>query len=103
MNNDIPLDDPKVLVIDIGGSNIKALATGQDERVKFKSGPEMTPKKTIEGVLDATKDWEYDVVSIGYPGVVQQGLPAAEPENLGPGWVGFDFAKALRVSGQGRE
>ena len=95
MNNDTPLEDPKVLVIDIGGSNVKALATGQEERVKFKSGTEMTPEKAIEGILAATEGWEYDVVSIGYPGIVSQGRPSVEPANLGTGWVDFDFVKAF--------
>lgn len=87
--------DPKVLVLDIGGSHVKALATGQKEKVKIESGPGLTPEAAIKGIRAATADWGYDVVSVGYPGVVRQGRPVAEPENLGTGWIGFDFAKAF--------
>ena len=85
----------KVLTIDIGGTHVKILATGQTERREFDSGPKMTPKLMIGGVKKLTKDWEYDVVSIGYPGPVLRGRPAAEPHHLGSGWVGFDFEKAF--------
>lgn len=85
----------KVLVIDIGGTGVKILASGQTERRRFPSGKDLTPRKMVTGVKRLTKDWEYDVVSIGYPGVVRNGSPAVEPRNLAPGWVGFDFQKAF--------
>src|ERR1035437_8133594 len=84
-----------VLVIDVGGTNIKVLATGQKEPVKIPSGPKMTAKKMVKEVRDATKDWSYSVVSIGYPAPVVHGHPLSEPHNLGGGWVGFDFRKAF--------
>src|SRR5258708_2200723 len=85
----------KVLVIDVGGTNIKILSTGQKEPVKIPSGPKMTAKKMVKEVRDATKDWNYSVVSIGYPAPVVHGHPLSEPHNLGGGWVGFDFRKAF--------
>lgn len=85
----------KVLVIDVGGTNIKLLATGQTERRKFPSGAGMTPRRLVAAVKRATKDWEYECVSIGYPGVVVHGKIATDPRNLGRGWVSFDFAKAF--------
>jgi polyphosphate glucokinase len=85
----------KVLVIDIGGTSVKILASGQTERRKFPSGKGMTPRVMVAGVKELAKDWEYDVASIGYPGSVRQGRPAAEPNNLAKGWVGFDFQAAF--------
>ena len=85
----------RILVIDVGGTNVKMLATGRKERVSFPSGPEMTPVKMVAGVRAATAEWKYDVVSMGYPGVVVQGRPITEPRHLGAGWVGFDFGKAF--------
>ena len=84
-----------ILVIDVGGTNIKVLATGQKEPVKIPSGTKMTAKKMVKEVRDATKDWNYSVVSIGYPAPVVHGHPLSEPHNLGGGWVGFDFRKAF--------
>ena len=81
-----------ILAVDIGGTNVKMLATGHEERRKFPSGRELTPEAMIAGVQHATKDWDYDVVSVGYPGPVMCGQPLMEPTNLGPGWMGFDFA-----------
>lgn len=86
----------KVLAIDIGGTHVKILATGQREPREFVSGPTMTPKKMVAGVKALAHDWKYDAVSIGYPGAVVHGRPVAEPHNLGSGWVGFDYAKAFR-------
>jgi polyphosphate glucokinase len=85
----------KVLVVDIGGTNVKMLASGQENPRKFPSGPELTPEQMVVGVLSATKDWEYEAVSIGFPGPVLCGQPMTEPVNLGPGWMGFDFAAAF--------
>lgn len=85
----------KILAIDVGGTNIKAKVEGPEERRKFPSGPEMTPSKMVEGVLEMTKDWEYDVISIGFPGIIKEGEVITEPVNLGPGWKGFDFENAF--------
>jgi polyphosphate glucokinase len=85
----------RVLVIDIGGTNVKFLATGHDERRRFASGKKLTPKQMVLNVKALTRDWKYEVVAIGYPGLVVDGQPATEPRNLGPGWVKFDFAAAF--------
>jgi predicted NBD/HSP70 family sugar kinase len=85
----------KVLVIDVGGTHVKVLATGHRQERKILSGRKMTASKMVEDVKRVTKDWEYDVVSIGYPGPVIHGRPLREPYNLGHGWVGFDFVKAF--------
>src|SRR5262245_13170223 len=86
----------KILVIDVGGTNGKMLAAGQEAPRKFPSGPELTPEKMVAGALAATKDWEYEAVSIGFPGPILCGRPMTEPVNLGPGWMGFDFEAAFR-------
>jgi len=80
-----------VLAIDIGGTHVKILATGQDEPRKFVSGTKLTPKRMVAEVEKLAGDWKYDVISMGYPGVVRRNRPLAEPQNLGRGWVGFDF------------
>jgi len=85
----------KVLAIDIGGTHVKVLATGQKETRKFDSGATLTPRRMVSGVKRLTKDWKYDVVSIGYPGPVLHGRPVSEPRNLGSGWVRFDFKAAF--------
>ncbi|HEY2907207.1 MAG TPA: ROK family protein [Vicinamibacterales bacterium] len=85
----------KILVIDIGGTYVKLLATGHKTPVKIPSGPHMTPREMVRRVRSAAKDWTYDVVSIGYPGAVLHGKPVSEPHNLGGGWVGFKFHKAF--------
>ena len=84
-----------VLVIDVGGTSVKILATGQSESRSFRSGPKLTPKRMVSGVIKLAADWTYDVVSIGYPGPVLGGRPSAEPVNLGRGWIAFDFAQAF--------
>ena len=86
---------PKILAIDVGGSNIKCLLSGETKRRKFASGPKLTPQQMVEGVLELVSDWTFDVVSIGYPGVVRQGAAALEPHHLAPVWVGFDFEAAF--------
>ena len=86
----------KVLAVDIGGTNVKVLVSGQKERRKFASGPSLTPRKMVAGVTRLAKDWTYDVVSIGYPGKVVGDRAVTEPRNLAPGWVGFDFAAAFQ-------
>ncbi len=85
----------KILVIDVGGTNVKIIATGQKEVVKIPSGTEMTAQAMVEQVKEAAKSWQYDRVSIGYPGPVVQSKPLLEPKNLGRGWVDTDFADAF--------
>ena len=87
--------DRKILVIDVGGTHIKILATGQKTERKVDSGKKMTAQAMCKWVREAAKDWPYDVASIGYPGPVIHGKPIREPFNLGKGWVGFDFHKGL--------
>lgn len=86
-----------VLVIDIGGTNIKILATGQPERIKIPSGSDFNPVQLVSLVKEAaaTAHWSFDAVSIGFPGVVKHGQIVADPVNLGSGWTGFDFEKAF--------
>ena len=86
-----------VLVIDIGGTNVKILATGQTESRKLPSGNSMTPADMVAGVTELAKDWSYEAVSIGYPGIIKKGKIITEPHNLGPGWVGFDFEAAFKL------
>jgi polyphosphate glucokinase len=85
----------KVLVIDIGGTSVKLLVSGQHERRMFPSGPKMMPEKMVRKTLEMVADWDYSVISIGYPGPVLRGRPICEPYNLGVGWVGFNFAAAF--------
>ena len=85
----------KVLVIDVGGTHVKVLATGQKESRKAVSGPTMTPTMMVQQVKQLVKDWPYDVVAIGYPGPVVHGRPLHNPANLAVGWVGFDFRRAF--------
>jgi polyphosphate glucokinase len=85
----------KVLTIDIGGSKVKILLSGEETPRKFPSGPEMTPDAMVAGVKQAGEGWTWDAVSIGYPGPVLRGRPVAEPANLGRGWVCFDFEAAF--------
>ncbi len=87
--------EKRILVIDVGGTHVKALLTGQREPVKIPSGPKMTARKMVKEVRKATAGWEYAGVSVGYPGPVIHGHPLTEPHNLGGGWVGFDFKKAF--------
>jgi len=84
-----------VLVVDVGGTNIKILASGQTEPRKFPSGKKLTPEQMVSGVKELAGDWQYDVLSIGYPGVILQGKIATEPHNLAKGWVGFDLQAAF--------
>ncbi len=84
-----------VLVIDIGGTHVKILASGQKESREFDSGRTLTPSKMVAGVKELAKDWKYDVVAMGYPGLVTNGEPALEPHNLAKGWVGFDYRGAF--------
>jgi polyphosphate glucokinase len=81
----------KVLVIDVGGTNVKILATGRKQARKIPSGPDLTPQLMVQKVKEAAHDWDYEAVAIGYPGPVRHGEVVLEPWNLGRGWVGFDF------------
>ena len=84
-----------ILVIDIGGTNLKFLDSNHSEPIKIPSGTAMSASRMVEEVKNATKDWNYTAVSIGYPGPVRQGKPLAEPHNLGPGWVSHNFEEAF--------
>jgi polyphosphate glucokinase len=85
----------KVLVIDIGGTNIKVSSTDKPVPIKIVSGPEMTAARMAQQVLAATESWRYDCVSIGYPGPVEHDHPLAEPHNLAPGWSDFPYQKTF--------
>ena len=84
-----------ILVVDVGGTHIKILATGQKTARKIPSGPSMTPRRMVRAVKLAARDWTYDRVAIGFPGPVADGRSAGEPVNLGRGWKGFDFCEAF--------
>jgi len=90
-----PRRPAKVLVIDLGGSNVKMLATGQPEARKAPSGKKMTPHMLVAVVQEMTAGWEYEAIAFGFPGVVDVNGPINEPVNLGKGWVGFDFSAAF--------
>jgi polyphosphate glucokinase len=99
-NNDMADPSPcvnNVLVIDVGGTSVKILATGQSESRSFRSGPRLSPRLMVSRVKRLAADWTYDAISIGYPGPVLGGRPSAEPVNLGRGWIGFDFERAFGV------
>ena len=91
----------RILVIDVGGSHVKLLATDADEARRFDSGPDFTPTQLVERTRELSTDWNYDAISLGYPGAMGPNGPSAEPGNLGPGWVGFDyeaaFGKPIRI------
>jgi predicted NBD/HSP70 family sugar kinase len=84
----------RILVLDVGGSHVKVRLEGARTASKFESGPDMTPKAMVQQVRKLVGSG-YDAVAIGYPGVVSHGKIAGEPHNLGTGWVGFNFARAL--------
>ncbi len=84
-----------VLAVDVGGTHVKILAAGQKERREFASGPKLTAKQMVDRVKALATDWKYERVTVGYPGPVLHSRPVAEPHNLGPGWVGFDFEAAF--------
>jgi polyphosphate glucokinase len=85
----------RILVVDVGGTHVKVLATGHRQRIEIPSGPKMTPARMVAAVRALTPDWNYAAVSIGYPGAVVHGRPIIEPRHLGSGWVGYDFKKAF--------
>ena len=86
-----------ILVIDVGGTHIKILPTGEKEKREIDSGPSITARQMVSGVKKLASGWKYDVVSVGYPGPVVHNRPMAEPHNLGKGWMGFDFAAAFKL------
>ncbi|HUG64386.1 MAG TPA: ROK family protein [Gaiellaceae bacterium] len=86
---------PAVLAVDVGGSHVKAVLNGFDERRRFASGSKLTPKQMVAGVLELTEDWEYVGVAVGVPAPVVDGVVVRDPVNLGEGWAGFDFQKAF--------
>lgn len=84
-----------ILAVDVGGTHVKVLVSGKSEPRRFVSGPRMTAAAMVAGVRKLAADWHYDAVSIGYPGPVLHDRPAAEPRNLAPGWMGFDYQAAF--------
>jgi predicted NBD/HSP70 family sugar kinase len=82
-------------MIDVGGSSVKLMASGHEGFRKFRSGRGLTAAKMVQGVLEAVKDWNYETISIGFPGLMREGRIARDPLNLGGGWVDFDFEKAF--------
>ncbi len=84
-----------VLVVDVGGHNVKILAMGQTEPKKLASGPKFTPEQMVLGVKELTRDWKYDVITLGFPAPVRRDQPVEEPFNLGRGWIGFDYKGAF--------
>ena len=86
-----------VLAVDVGGSHVKARLTGESDRRRFDSGPDLTPQQMVKGVRALAAGWSFDRVSVGIPTPVRGGKPIAEPVNLGDGWVGFDYDAAFGV------
>ena len=85
----------KILVIDVGGSNVKMMISQEEKRRKFPSGPKLGPAEAVEQIKEATRDWEFEAISIGFPAPVRDGKILHDPKHLGKNWAGFDFAKAL--------
>lgn len=86
----------KILMIDVGGTNVKLMASGHEGRRKVPSGKELTAAQMVKEVLKATEDWEFEAISLGYPSLVKDGRPAREPLNLGGGWLNYDYEKAFK-------
>ncbi len=84
-----------VLMVDVGGTNVKVMACYEGEMRRMPSGEKLTASEMVRGVLELASDLEFDRVSLGFPGLVEHGKPVLEPPNLGDGWVDFDFAKAF--------
>jgi len=85
----------KILVVDVGGNNVKLLATGHKAPQKFASGPDLTPARMVAGIKKTIPDWNWEVATIGYPGSVRDGRPALEPKNLGEGWLRYNYRRAF--------
>lgn len=86
-----------ILVVDIGGTNVKVWKTGESDKLKIPSGKSLDPCQLLTEIRKLTADWTFERVSIGYPGKVVNGRPVADPYNLAPGWVEFDYASAFAV------
>ena len=84
----------KILVIDVGGSNVKVMIS-RAQRRKFKSGPEMTPRELVAQLKSLLQDWTFDAISMGFPAPVRNGCIMTEPKHLGAGWTRFNFEKSL--------
>jgi len=84
-----------VLAVDVGGSHVKLLASGESEERRFASGPKLTPPVMAAGVLKLADGWQWNVASVGVPAPVHGGRVVSDPVHLGKGWVGFDFAAAF--------
>ncbi len=89
------MSDRPVLAVDVGGTHVKILASGEEEKREFKSGPKLTPQQMVEGVVALASDWRWEVVSVGIPTPVHGGKAVSEPVNLGTGWVAFDLTAAF--------
>jgi polyphosphate glucokinase len=85
----------KVLAIDVGGTHVKVLLSGEETPRKFESGPKMTASEMVKGVKEITKDWKYDAIAMGYPAPVVRNRPVLDPFNMGKGWVGFPYERAF--------
>lgn len=85
----------RILVIDVGGSNVKMMISAEEKRRKFPSGPKLGPAEAVAQIKEATSDWSFDAVAIGFPAPVRDGKILTDPKHLGENWAGFDFAKAL--------
>src|SRR5277367_1493672 len=85
-----------VLAIDVGGTHVKILVSGEQEARKFPSGPRMTPQMMVAGVKKLAADWKFEAISTGYPGPVLHNRPVTEPHNLAKGWTAFDFQRAFK-------
>ena len=95
-NESLRAKSMNVLVVDIGGTHVKVLATGEKHAREFDSGPTLNPKRMVPTVRKLVADWKYDVISVGYPGPVLRNRPICEPWKLGKGWTGFDFEAAFK-------
>jgi polyphosphate glucokinase len=91
------MDEQRVLAVDVGGSHVKVLASGETERRRAPSGPTLTAAEMVAAALGAAAGWHWDVVSVGVPAPVHGSRVVSEPVNLGRGWVGFDFEQAFGV------
>jgi len=91
----MPNERKKILVVDVGGSNVKLMISQEEKRRKFPSGPKLAPEEAVEQIKKTSKDWSFDAVSIGFPAPIREGKIMTDPKHLGKGWADFDFAKAL--------
>src|SRR4029450_7620670 len=85
----------KILVVDVRGSNVKMMISQEEKRRKFESGPKLTPEEAVKQIKNATSDWAFDAVALGFPAPVRDGKIMTDPKHLGKNWAGYDFAKAL--------